>query len=201
MLRRHRTSNPAAAPARPASGRRRKLVLVSVGVGVAVVGAAMAVRLGSAGMKRELRFASLAAARDELDRFVGARAVTSSAAWTWPQTLLHCAQSIEYSMSGFPQMKPAIFQRTIGSAALKVFAWRGRMTHDLSEPIPGAPSLDAAAAAAPAIARLRASMQAFVQWRGPLRPHFAYGELTKPEYELAHAMHVANHLSAFRAEG
>jgi hypothetical protein len=41
-------------------------------------------------------------------------------------------------------------------------------------------------------------MQAFLKWTGPLRPHFAYGELAKPEYELAHAMHLANHLSAFR---
>ncbi|MFT6701096.1 MAG: hypothetical protein ACJAUM_000956, partial [Pseudomonadales bacterium] len=26
------------------------------------------------------------------------------------------------------------------------------------------------------------------------KPHFAYGELTKSQYELAHAMHFVNHL-------
>ena len=34
-------------------------------------------------------------------------------------------------------------------------------------------------------------------WQGPLRPHFAYGKLSKPEFERAHAMHLANHFSAF----
>jgi hypothetical protein len=74
------------------------------------------------------------------------------------------------------------------------------MTHDLGEPIPGAPALDAAAAASPAMERLEASMRDFLRWTGPLRPHFAYGALTKPEYERAHALHLANHLSAFRIE-
>ena len=69
--------------------------------------------------------------------------------------------------------------------------------------LPGAeptPSLDTKATTGPAIERLHASMRAFLKWTGPLRPHFAYGELAKPEYELAHAMHLANHLSAFRVE-
>jgi hypothetical protein len=43
-----------------------------------------------------------------------------------------------------------------------------------------------------------ATMQAFAGWSGPLRPHFAYGDLDKPAYEHAHAMHIANHLSGFR---
>ena len=30
--------------------------------------------------------------------------------------------------------------------------------------------------------------------------HFAYGELTKLDYEKAHAMHIANHLSYVNAE-
>jgi hypothetical protein len=112
----------------------------------------------------------------------------------------HCAQSIEYSMSGFPQPKSKLFQHTIGAAAVGVFSWRGRMTHDLSEPIPGAPMLDAKADTAQAVERLRASMLAFANWSKPLLPHFAYGELSKQEYELAHAMHLANHLSAFRVK-
>jgi len=184
----------------PAVRRRRRLVLGAIGVGAAAIGVGFAASRGSAGADRGLRFASLADARDELTRLAQARSLVSAAAWNWAQTLTHCAQSIEYSMSGFPEMKPALFQRTVGTAAISVFAWRGRMTHDLGEPIPGAPPLVASAPAAAAIERLLASMQAFIQWPGTLRPHFAYGELAKPEYERAHAMHLANHLSAFRAD-
>ncbi|HSC64041.1 MAG TPA: DUF1569 domain-containing protein [Caldimonas sp.] len=182
----------------PASGRRRQLVLGSIGVGAAAIAAGLATRRPSGG--RELRFASLADAQDELGRLGRAPTLASVAAWSWAQTLDHCAQSIEYSMSGFPQMKSALFQRTVGAAAIAVFAWRGRMTHDLAEPIPGAPPLAADAAAGVATGRLDAAMRAFLQWPGPLQPHFAYGELAKPAYERAHAMHLANHLSAFRVE-
>jgi len=170
-----------------------------MGVGAAAIGAGLAASRSSAGTDRGLRFASLADARDELTWLAQATSLTSTAAWNWAQTLTHCAQSIEYSMSGFPQMKSVLFQSTVGAAATSVFAWRGRMTHDLGEPIPGAPPLVASAPAAAAIERLLASMQAFAQWPGPLRPHFAYGDLAKPDYERAHAMHLANHLSAFRA--
>jgi len=182
----------------PASRRRRKLVLISAGVAAAAVGGFVASR-GGARDDRDLRFASLADARAELARLARGQTPISPRSWSWVQTVVHCAQSIEYSMTGFPQMKPALFQRTLGSAAIAAFTWRGRMTHDLAEPIPGAPPLDAGATAPGAMARLQASMQAFAQWSGPLRPHFAYGELAKPEYERAHAMHLANHLSAFAA--
>lgn len=154
---------------------------------------------GASTEDRQLQFASLGAAEQELARLAQAGELASSAAWSWAQTLAHCAQSIEFSMSGFPQSKSALFQRTVGSAALGVFAWRGRMSHDLSEPIPGAPAVDAAADPAQAMQRLGAAIAAFRAWTGPLRPHFAYGALGKQDYELAHAMHLANHLSAFRA--
>lgn len=145
---------------------------------------------------RQLRFATLAAAQEELARLARASELRTGTAFNWVQTLVHCAQSIEFSMSGFPQPKSALFQRTAGAAAFGVFAWRGRMTHDLSEPIPGAPALEATIAPAQALARLHGAIRAFQAWSGPLQPHFAYGALDKKSYELAHAMHLANHLSA-----
>jgi hypothetical protein len=184
---------------RPDAGDRRKFVIVAAGVGATAAAAGFSACQGEATGDRGLHFASLAAAREELDRLALAPTLSSGSAWSWAQTLIHCAQSIEYSMSGFPQMKPELFQRTLGSVAISVFSWRGRMTHDLAEPIPGAPGLDAQAPPGPALERLRAAMQAFLQWSGPLRPHFAYGALARPQYELAHAMHLANHLSAYRA--
>lgn len=149
---------------------------------------------------RQLQLATFAAAEQELARLAQVQELASSTAWNWPQTLAHCAQSIEFSMSGFPQSKSDLFQRTVGAAALGVFSWRGRMTHDLAEPIPGAPALEAAADPVQALERLRRAILAFHGWSGPLRPHFAYGALDKKDYELAHAMHIANHLSAFRAK-
>lgn len=115
----------------------------------------------------------------------------------WPATLTHCAQSIQFALSGYPQAKSELFQRTVGRAAYQVFAWRGQMSHDLSEPIPGAPALRPQADPQAALAELHQAIEAFHRHTGELQPHFAYGRLSKAEYELAHAMHLANHLAAF----
>lgn len=148
-------------------------------------------------MDRQLVFASLEEALRELTRLAQATALKSATTWTLPQTLVHCAQSIEYSMTGFPQPKSPLFQATAGALAFKAFAWRGRMRHDLAEPIPGAPALGADTELAAGLARLRQAVVTFHAATTPLRPHFAYGELSKAEYEQAHAMHLANHFSAF----
>lgn len=174
---------------------RRTFVLAAAGA--AVTAPLIMTRFARATDARDLQLASLDAALTELNLLTQAGALDSSAVWTWAQTLTHCAQSIEYSMAGFPEARSALFQSTIGAAAYGVFAWRGRMSHDLVEPIPGAPSLDGVNDGVAAEARLRAAILAFQQWSGELQPHFAYGELNKQEYELAHAMHLANHFAQF----
>jgi hypothetical protein len=85
----------------------------------------------------------------------------------------------------------------MGTLAFQFFHWRGRMNHDLAEPIPGAEPLDTNNDVTLAMARLQAAIAAFHKRTTPLQPHFAYGTLNKPAYEHAHAMHLANHLSAF----
>lgn len=178
---------------------RRRVVASSLGLGTAAAfGAGLAGCQPGPGGEGELQFTALPAAEAALSRLAQAGALESRAAWNWSQTLVHCAQSIEYSMSGYPQSKPAWFQRSVGAAAFGVFSWRGRMSHDLAEPIPGAPALDAQAPTVEALARLRASIAAFQAWTGPLKPHFAYGPLDHADYERAHAMHLASHLSLFR---
>ena len=158
--------------------------------------------LGAAGCVENLGHTapiwSLRAAADAVARLAQAPDRRADVGWNWAQTLEHCAQSIEYSMTGFPVMKPVLFQRTVGAAAFAVFSWRGRMSHDLAEPIPGAPAIDPAGGDAHALARLQAAVAAFTAWSGPLQPHFAYGPLGKAAYERAHALHIANHLTAFR---
>lgn len=149
---------------------------------------------------RGLVFATLRDAMTALDGLRDPAPLPPPTAFDWARTLVHCAQSIEYSMTGYPQAKSAIFQRTAGAAAFAFFSWRGRMSHDLGEPIPGAPALEGVDVAQ-AEARLRRAVQDFEQWRGPLRPHFAYGELARDDYARAHAMHLANHFSAFAPRG
>jgi hypothetical protein len=178
---------------------RRLFITSTAGVATALVA------VGTPGCQavsndRQLKFASLAAAEDELAQLARAEELVSSTTWNWAQTLMHCAQSIEYSMTGYPEAKSRLFQRTVGSAAFEAFSWRGRMSHDLAEPIPGAPQLDAKLESARALERLRGAVLGFRQWSGLLKPHFAYGALSKKEYELAHAMHLANHFSAFHAK-
>ena len=114
-------------------------------------------------------------------------------AWDLAQVLHHAAQSVEYSMVGFPELKPAWFRASLGSYAFALFNARGQMSHSLDEPIPGAPPLAAGQALAPAIDRVLAALRAFDRHAGTLAPHFAYGALDKPAYARAHLMHLANH--------
>lgn len=174
---------------------RRSFIATAAVAGLAVASTTACQKANAA--DRQLVFASFSDAQRELDRLGKAAALTSTAQWSWPQTLVHCAQSIEFSLTGFPQPKSALFQNTAGAVAFQVFSWRGRMSHDLAEPIPGAPALDTSTDAATAMARLQQAIADFRKRTEALRPHFAYGELNKPSYERAHAMHLANHLSGF----
>jgi hypothetical protein len=128
-----------------------------------------------------------------LDRLERAQQVKAIGAWPLGAVLEHLAQSVEMSMDGFPQAKGALFQKTAGSAAFAFFRWRGRMSHGLAEPIPGAPALGGGADWRPAAVRLRQAMTRFNAYTGPLKPHFAYGALSKTDFALAHNMHITNH--------
>lgn len=136
-------------------------------------------------------FASLADARRWIDRLVAGNA-RATEGWPVAQVLEHCAQSIEYSMHGYPEAKPAWFQQSAGRLAFATFDRRGRMHHDLAEPIPGAPALSATDLPASA-ERLELALTAFESHAGAWAPHFAYGDLDKRQYERAHLMHLAEH--------
>lgn len=199
-------STPAPVDGPPTTTRRS---ILRRGTGLAAAGVVGAAGIAGAGYflsrpstDRQLVFTSVAEAMREVERLAAASAHTQAlepaTAWSWAETLEHCAQSIEFSLRGFPAPRSVLFQNTLGSAAFQVFALRGRMSHNLAEPIPGAPALSASAASASAmLARLRTAAQHFEDHTEPLQPHFAYGALSKAQYEQAHAMHLANHLSAF----
>lgn len=121
------------------------------------------------------------------------QAARSTGGWDLAHVLHHTAQSIEYSMQGFPELKPAWFRASVGPVAAVVFSARGRMSHSLTEPIPGAPDIAQGQPLGPAVDRAIAALQAFERHDGPLQPHFAYGALDKSDYRRAHLMHFANH--------
>jgi Protein of unknown function (DUF1569) len=159
--------------------RRRAVVIVA------------ALPLAACGVAEVKTFPTLAVARSAIAS-LGARDRTDGA-WPLPKVLNHLAQSVEYSMDGYPELKSALFRSAIGGVAFAVFEARGKMGHSLSEPIPGAPALDEQAALEPAKARLLAALQRFETHPGELAPHFAYGALDKAQYLRAHLMHLANH--------
>ena len=134
-------------------------------------------------------FPTLDAARQAIRGLPAGARHTGS--FTVAQMMEHAAQSVEYSMQGFPAPKSALFQATLGRAAFALFDARGQMNHGLAEPIPGAPALALAQGAA--VQRLLAALDAFEAWSGPMAPHFAYGTLDKSAYARAHLMHLANH--------
>ncbi len=118
-----------------------------------------------------------------------------TAPWSLARTLHHLAQGVEFSLQGYPELKPVLFRATLGRTAFHLFHRKGQMRHATDAPIPGEAILDGDPNAARD--RLVASLQAF-ETADALHPHFAYGRLSKPRYAAAHAMHVADHLQACR---
>ena len=178
----------------PTNRRQVLAILVRASVVSVVAGAS------ACSAKEGLRFSSLRMAQEWLSKWPDQGILQSANTFSWAQTLNHLSQSIEYSMTGYPEPKSPLFQMTAGTLAFNAFAWRGQMTHNLSEPIPGAPALDPGADPKHSMERLMGAIAAFHSWSGPLQPHFAYGELDKPSYDLAHAMHIANHVAGFHAQ-
>lgn len=165
----------------------RRKFLVSAAV-VSVVG----VTVGKAAIAQ----ADLSKLLSDLESMQG-KNVSSTGLWTPSEVFQHCAASIQGSMQGYPEHKSAVFQATVGKAALTVFQAVGAMRHSLSEPIPGMPALDTQLPFAQALTQLIASLQAFIEFKGPLKSHFAYGELSYADYALAHQLHIRNHLTEF----
>ncbi len=132
---------------------------------------------------------------DTLSRIIAMRgqSVPTGGTWGTVRTLHHLAQSIEFSMVGFPQTKPMLFQMTVGKLAYRVFRARGRMSHGLDDAIPGEVIVETGDTAL-AFDRLTTAMTTFRDHQADLKPHFAYGRLTKNDYMAAHVMHINDHL-------
>lgn len=166
---------------------RRKFLLASTGT-------LLVVAAGGIGYRRAtVRIPSIASLLAQLEA-MRSQPLHSLTSWSPYQVFTHLAQSIEYSISGYPAQKSALFQHTLGRAAFEAFSLAGTMRHKLTEAIPGAPDIAARGPQGEAIDRVIAALRAFEQHSGPLQPHFAYGLLDKADYAHAHALHIRNHL-------
>ncbi|WP_088330478.1 DUF1569 domain-containing protein [Lacimicrobium sp. SS2-24] len=169
--------------------QRRQFLLGTLAASAALSSGAL-IWLATGDQKPDLSISSVLATLQEMDE----QAYLTTGSWDLYQILTHCAQSIEYSISGFPEHKPEWFKDTLGVLAFTVFARKGEMYHALDEPIPGSQGIQAGGDVRQAYQRLQQTLLDFQHHDGPLHAHFAYGALSKQDYALAHAMHFYNHL-------
>jgi len=127
-----------------------------------------------------------------LDQVEAAAAVTSPSGFSPGVALAHCAQSLEMQCTGYPSMKPTLLRRTVGVMVRNRFIAKGAMSHEVNQPIPGAPQLGEVSAEE-GVARLRTAMQSFKDHRGGLAEHFVFGQVDKITAEMLQSMHIANH--------
>ena len=114
--------------------------------------------------------------------------------WSPGKVFSHCAQSIRYGRTGFPEEKSALFRYTVGSLAFGVFSLRDSMSHGLTDEIPGAESIPEDYSTSDGLQELVREIEAFLVYTGPLKPHFAYGALSHEQYDRANTWHILNHL-------
>lgn len=120
--------------------------------------------------------------------------IESRGEWNAFQIVTHLRQSINYSMIGFPQHKPEWFKATLGGLAFHLFALKGATTHGLSTPIPGASELHPQGSAMDELVQLKQDIQTLLQQK-QFEPHFAYGALSREQYELAQLFHINEHFT------
>ena len=125
---------------------------------------------------------------------VNEESVVMNQPWSLYKVVNHLAQSMEYSMTGYPELDPPA-QQAVAKLAFETFKAQGYMTHALDAPVPGAPEIPADGPTPEAYERLRNACSDFQNFTGALHPHFSYGELSYEDWELAHSFHCANHFS------
>ena len=145
----------------------------------------------------QIQFRSLTEARAYLADSGHFKDATPNNSWSVGKTLLHCAQSIDCSIDGFPEQKGKLFQLTLGTLAFNMFKGKGKMSHSLESGIPGIEDPANSTENWLALDKLIAAIDRFTSHEGELQPHFAYGSLSKEDFNLAHAMHIANHVNNF----
>jgi len=131
----------------------------------------------------------------------GAALLSPRGSYTFSETAQHAAQSIGYSMTGYPKLAPASLRVTVGRAVKHVFLRRGAMRHNLSAPVSGAPALDPGMPDLSAVQVLRDAVNRLVAFDGALQPHPTYGRCTKDQVASLQTLHLREHLPGAERAG
>lgn len=171
--------------------KRRQFLKLSLvgGVLVGFGGGCMGLLAG----KNKEEELTIESALRKLDNFTNTT-IVHLGQWNPYQIFTHCAQSVEYSMSGYPEHDSDLFKNTVGILVFSYFSSQGKMSHDLTAPVPGAPPLEIKEDSTSALVRLQKALREFQDYQGKLKPHFSYGQLSKEEFTIAHVIHLNNHL-------
>lgn len=143
----------------------------------------------------EIRLKSLNEAEKYLVKLID-KDIKSTTEWSPYQTFVHCAKTIDYSMNGYPLLKPVIIRNTIGKIAIGKFLRQGYMKHNLLADVPGSPSIENSKSTQEGIKILLDSIARFQSNRKELKIHLLFGQLSKKQYDYYFAMHIADHLSS-----
>ncbi|WP_164503446.1 DUF1569 domain-containing protein [Pleionea sediminis] len=137
-------------------------------------------------------FQSLQSISEFIDLLPENLIIESKGVWTPYQVMAHIRQSIQFSISGFPEVKSELFQNTLGILAFHIFDAKGASTHGLSTPIPGAQKISPDGDVINEIKLLSKDIKAFLLMN-EFKPHFAYGKLNIENYQKAHLFHINEH--------
>lgn len=163
--------------------------------GVAVAGAVSPALTGCAASGRQLKFSTIDEVLAEMDLMEeNLDILVMDQPWSLYKALTHMAQSMEYSMTGYPKLDSPLVQ-SIKKIGFVTFKSQGYMSHNLAAPVPDAPEITDEGPIEDAFLRLRNACGDFQNYTGALHPHFSYGTLSYEDWELAHSFHCANHLS------
>ena len=165
-----------------------------MGVGAGLLGLSGGVGWSLLNSPSDQAFKSLQDAQLFLKSVSSTSSIKSTGEWTPLQIFRHMRQSIIFSMQGFPEMKSKAFQNTLGSLAFHIFSAKGAMTHDLGEPIPGAEVLPESGDVYKELGLLVVDIEQFLSFEKHY-PHFAFGELTPQQYQIAQLFHINEHFA------
>jgi len=136
--------------------KRRQFLKLSLigGVVVSIGGGGCVGLLAEKNKDEEL---TIDAALRKLDKFTKTT-IVHLGQWNPHQIFTHCAQSVEYSMSGYPEHDSDLFKNTVGTLVFSYFSSQGKMSHDLTAPVPGAPPIEIKEDSTSALVRLHGKL-------------------------------------------
>ncbi len=151
-------------------------------------------------MSESQSISSVTEAIARLREIAAAPEIETTGPWSLHQIMVHCRQSVDYSLDGFPVLRPKLLRRTIGSWVGHRFLRRERLGHRTDRSIPGAPEVRRVGDGRRAVTGLIAALERFAAAdTSATKPHFIFGKLGKEEYERLHVLHVADHLAEVHA--